>query len=395
MIFRLLFLVLFGFTFIEADVPPYSVSDSSEGPLWGFYGHRKINKMAVLTLPQQLLSFYKPHIQFVSDHAVDPDKRRYALKGEAFRHYIDIDHWDEPPFDKVPKSLKPAIMTRATVFCINKEDSLDMTAEFLARPQIYDEFIHFDRYSPDIDLDVKAVADTLDMKLDCEKLVFENNFVQYGVLPYFLEDFYDRLVLAFFDKNEERILKISADMGHYIGDAHVPLHTTENYNGQLSGQLGIHAFWESRIPELFADEEYDMLVGRAEYVADKQAYFWEIILASHALLPEILAKEKELKTSFPSDKQYCYDERLQRATWVQCPDYAKAYETALGGTIEKRMQESIKAVGDIWYSAWVDAGQPDLSELNDNLDEEALRKEAEELDGQYKSGRIYGRDHNR
>ena len=72
------------------------------------------------------------------------------------------------------------------------------------------------------------------------------------------------LVKAFKEKDIDYILKNSADLGHYVSYAHVPLHTTENYNGQLTNQKGIHAFWESRLPELFADG-YDYLVGTAKY----------------------------------------------------------------------------------------------------------------------------------
>ena len=60
---------------------------------WGFYGHKRINRMACFTLPPEMFPFYKRHIDFISDHAVDPDRRRYAVDGEAQRHYIDIDHY--------------------------------------------------------------------------------------------------------------------------------------------------------------------------------------------------------------------------------------------------------------------------------------------------------------
>ena len=58
---------------------------------WGFFGHRRINKLACFTLPQDLFGFYKSNIDYIADHAVDPDKRRYASKFEAIRHYIDLD----------------------------------------------------------------------------------------------------------------------------------------------------------------------------------------------------------------------------------------------------------------------------------------------------------------
>ena len=75
---------------------------------WGFYGHKKINRLAVFTLPEQILPFYKSHIEFITEHAVDPDKRRYAVEGEAAHHYIDIDHYtknQENPFEVMPLHL--------------------------------------------------------------------------------------------------------------------------------------------------------------------------------------------------------------------------------------------------------------------------------------------------
>ena len=59
---------------------------------WGFFAHRKINHLAVFTIPDsELFHFYKFHIDFISDHAVDPDKRRYAVKGDhAFLNIVII-----------------------------------------------------------------------------------------------------------------------------------------------------------------------------------------------------------------------------------------------------------------------------------------------------------------
>ena len=62
--------------------------------------------MAVFTLPPDMMVFYKKNIEYVTDHAVDPDKRRYSTEGEAARHYIDIDHYvhnGEDPFEVMPK----------------------------------------------------------------------------------------------------------------------------------------------------------------------------------------------------------------------------------------------------------------------------------------------------
>lgn len=87
-------------------------SFSSNEIKWGFFGHQRINRVAVFTLPPQLIGFYKEHIEFLTEHAVDPDKRRYAVEGEAQCHYIDLDHYykkGENPFDIVPKRWNDAV----------------------------------------------------------------------------------------------------------------------------------------------------------------------------------------------------------------------------------------------------------------------------------------------
>lgn len=199
------------------------------------------------------------------------------------------------------------------------------------------------------------------------------------------------LTEAFRTKSTARILRLSAEMGHYIGDAHVPLHTTMNYNGQLTNQNGIHAFWESRIPELYADKEYDFFVGKATYIENPKAYFWNIVLESHQLLDSVLLIEKDLSRTFPPDKQFCYEERLGQTQRTQCEAYARAYHERMKGMVEKRMRDAILSVASSWYTAWVDAGQPDLRQLlapNVNSTEDA------ELEKAVQDGKEKGREHN-
>ena len=171
------------------------------------------------------------------------------------------------------------------------------------------------------------------------------------------------LVKAFENQDLENILRLSAEFGHYIGDAHVPLHTTKNYNGQLTDQVGIHAFWESRLPELYADDTYSFLVGKAEKIDRPLSYFWNVVKDSHDLLEDVLAIEKELTQTFPEDQQMCFDERLERTIKTQCPEFAYEYHRRLNGMVEARMQDAILSIGSVWYSAWIDSGQPDLLNL--------------------------------
>ncbi len=380
---------------------------------WGFFGHRRINRMAVFTLPPEMIGYYKQHIEYLTEHAVDPDKRRYATRFEAVRHYIDIDHWGRYPFREVPRGWTEALMKYTEVGAVAVEgDTLRLQRDTVdGIPMIrlpldgYSLWAPYDTdyrrffksnieplyYEEEWPIDCDSLAGLFGLEagtLDCTSAYAVDHFSGYGILPYYLPVMQNRMTEAFRQKDEARILRLSAEMGHYIGDAHVPLHTTENYNGQLTDQVGIHAFWESRLPELFADDTYDFFVGKAEYISRPEQYFWDIVLTSHQLVDSVLLIERQLSESFPEDKQYCYEERLERTIRTQCREYADAYHQALSGMVEARMQSSVRAIGSSWYTAWVDAGQPDLSTLGkyqpglteqeerDRLEEEGLREGA-------------------
>ena len=292
--FKIVALFLFLSSFLFASIP------------WGFYAHKRANRYAVFTLPEELVGFYKKHIDHLTEHAVDADKRRYAVKEEAPRHYIDIDHYGENPFEVMPRKWRDAV--------------------------------------------AKFSEDTL---------------LAYGIVPWHIQTVYNRLVKAFEEKDIDYILKNSADLGHYLSDAHVPLHTTENYNGQLTNQKGIHAFWESRLPELFADD-YDYLVGTAEYQYSVLDVAWQAVESSFNALDSVLLLDKELSLEFEQDKQYAYEQRGTKTIKVKSADFSAAYHLKLDGMVERRLRLSITTIGNLWYSAWVDAGQPILEGMQES-----------------------------
>jgi hypothetical protein len=229
-------------------------------------------------------------------------------------------------------------------------------------PQFFQEFILPDYYEEEwtIDCDLWMHHLQASEEESCSRVRVLDSLTAHGILPYHLIRMQRDLTHAFLEKDKTRIIRLSAEMGHYIGDAHVPLHTTSNYNGQLTDQLGIHAFWESRIPELFAEENYDFFVGKANYIADPSEFYWNMVLESNSYVDSVLLIEKRLSEIYPSDQQYCFDERLGVTVRTQCRDYALVYQQRMDGLVEQRMQQSIRAVGSSWYTAWVDGGQPDF-----------------------------------
>jgi len=351
----------------------FALFSMSEESVWGFYGHRLINKTAVFTLPVDLLPLYKANIDFVTEHSVDPDKRRYASPLEAMRHYIDIDVWGDRPFDEVPRELPRAMHKYGDVHVVDSDtrDTVDTyyhqdTGRWPLTAYM-DEVVIEEIGLKWIELLEEGYitlprtwlpAQYRDRSYD---LIFTETFSSYGILPYHLIQYHRRLTKAFKEQDWHQAIRLSTELGHYISDAHVPLHTTVNYNGQLSDQDGIHAFWESRIPELFAASEYNLFVGDAVYIEDVEDFYWGIVASSHALVDEVLSKEKALSLSFASDQQYCFEERGGTTTRLECPAYARAYAESMSGMVEERMSASIHAVGSAWLTAWIDAERPQIS----------------------------------
>lgn len=299
---------------------------------WGFYAHQEINELAVYTLPAEMLVFYKANLGYIREVAVNPDRRRHSMPEEAPRHYIDLDHYGDSALAILPKTWNDAV--------------------------------------------AKFTEDTL---------------TAYGIVPWHINRMYYRLREAFLLRDPASILKISAELGHYVGDAHVPLHTTENYNGQLTGQEGIHGFWESRLPELFAGS-YDFLVGRAAYIDNPLAAAWQAVTESHAAVDSVLRFERLLNKTMV-DRKFTFESKGRGTVRVYTPGYSRLYHRKLDGMVERRMRAAIRMTGNLWFSAWIDGGQPDLRLLLEykpsESELEARKRELEE----WRKGKVASRPH--
>jgi len=301
---------------------------------WGFFAHKKINQYSVFLLSFEMMVLFKPQIDFITEHAIDPDKRRYAVPDEGPRHYIDIDHYGVYPYDSLPRKWNDAVA----------------------------------KYS-------------------------EDSLKQYGIVPWWVQTMLYKLTDAFKEKNQTKILRYAAELGHYIADAHVPLHASSNHNGQFTDQKGIHGFWESRIPELLADTKWDFFIGKAEFIKNPGAFIWSRVLESAAAADSVLKMEKELSLQFPSDQKYAFEDRNGITIRQYSSAYSKKFDEMLRGMVERRMRQSIFAVASFWYTAWMNAGQPSLTNLsNQEFSAEEL-KEFENLNNAWKAGKLKVREH--
>ncbi len=298
---------------------------------WGFFAHKRINQLAIFSLPPEMFYFYKNASKYLTEHAVDPDKRRYVDTLEAPRHYLDVENY-ENNIDSIPEKFNDAL----------------------------------EKYGQ-------------------KKL--NNN----GIVPWQIQRTYYSLVKAFKTRDSIKILKYSAELGHYIGDAHVPLHTTKNHNGQLTNQVGIHAFWESRLPELFSTE-YNFLVAKAKYIENPLKAAWKVVKHSHSLLDSVLKLEATLSSSYPSDQKYNFSERGKVILKQYSDHYSRAYQNRMNGMVEKQMRSAIITIGSFWFSAWVDAGQPTLKNLEQLPLDSLEKKQIELTEKKFKTGKIIGRE---
>ncbi|MCP4460284.1 MAG: S1/P1 Nuclease [Cytophagales bacterium] len=276
---------------------------------WGFFAHQRINRLAVFSLPPEMIGFYKHHIRYITEKAINPDQRRYVMPEEAPRHYIDLDVYGDSAAYKLPRYWFDAV----------------------------------EEYS-------------------------EDTLQAYGIVPWHVNHVKGWLTNAFKRQDKDQILGLSADLGHYIADANVPLHTTENYNGQFTDQYGIHGFWESRLPELFA-EDYQFFVGKAEYIPNTQLNIWDAVIHSNLALDSVFRFEKELTEERGRSTKYVIEQRGNSNLRTYSQEFSKDYHDKLNGMVERRMKASIKMIADFWYTCWVDGGQPDLDALLDQKNE--------------------------
>jgi len=281
---------------------------------WGFHAHRTINRNAVYLLPSELSGFFILHIDEIEAASVNADKRRYTDTIEACKHYIDLDLYGVSPFDSIPKNW-------------------------------YDAKSYF-------------TSDTLKSR---------------GILPWVINWEYKKLVWTMDSGSVEEVLKAAADLGHYVADACVPLHTTSNYNGQFSSQKGIHALWESRIPESFS-YNYDYYIGKSVYLENSLDFAWLLIEESNILVESTLSIEKLVSLEFTKDDKFRLDSQNGKIVHQYTNEFISQYNFALDSMVERRLQRSIFAISSLWYSAWIDAGQPDLLNLKERVGSNKMNK---------------------
>jgi len=271
---------------------------------WGFLMHKTATKLAVYELPKKMQKFFVRNINSVVNNSIRPDIRRNTDFTEAPKHFIDLENYGDSSAWKMPLKWDDAV-----------------------------------------------------------KIYTKDSLLKYGYVPYYVIVMKDNLARAFREKNKDSILFYAADMAHYIEDANVPLHTTNNYDGQLTNQTGIHALWESTVPEIELSNINFYPKHHAIYLSHPEEAIWGAVRKAHSLLNEVFEEEKQVSKDFTDSTKYHLQK--QRGKWVKkySDEFAKAYAQVTKQMVNERLIASANLVADFWFTAWVDAGKPDLNNL--------------------------------
>jgi len=294
---------------------------------WGFLVHRTTTQVAVYQLPKTLQPFFFTNMDYLVKNSVRPDQRRNTDKTEDTKHFIDFEAFGDSAAWKMPSDWNKAI-----------------------------------------------------------KLYTKDSLLKYGYVPYWIMAMKNRLTDAYKSGNKDSILFYAADIAHYIGDLHVPLHTTLNYDGQLTNQKGLHSLWESMVPEIELENYRLNNNHKARYLGKPEREVWDAARDAHLLLKDVFSKEIHASKSFTDSTKYRWQKRNGRDVRSYSTAFAKAYSKELGNSINKQLLRSSNLIADFWYTSWVDSGRPDLSRLYQWTDKEKEQLKAEQKS--YKKNRL-------
>lgn len=248
---------------------------------WGAGGHRIINRRSTFSLPQSM-SFLN-WADSLAAHSSDADYRKSTDPNESPRHYIDIDE--------------------------------------------YPEFISTGR---------------IPQNLDSLIALHGSNFVySAGILPFSIIATTDSIRRYFQLQNFQKAMLHAADLGHYIGDGHNPLHITRNYDGQYTNQTGVHSRYET---QLINRDSANIIYTfeNASYIPNLNQFVFNFLYNNYRYVDSVLKYDSIAHAIAGSYNAYYY-----QIYW----EYAGNFTVML-------FNNASHFISSIVYTAWINSGSP-------------------------------------
>ena len=251
---------------------------------WGDKGHRAIVTLSLTTLPPGARAWYRGQEAFLRNHASDPDHWKQDRK-EGPRHFLDCEAYGGPA--DVPHDQDAARTQLGAAFYRN------------------------------------------------------------GTVPWIIQDRWRDLVAAFRSGDPERVAFATSILSHYVADLHVPLHATADFDGQATGQRGVHSRWETGLVGRFVQEDTltAPLATADVHILDRP---WDWLAASYALVPRLLADDRIADRTSPTEAR-----GVRRG-----PAYWRIFWADQGPTVKGQLEHAAAHLGDAVLSAWIAAGNP-------------------------------------
>lgn len=186
--------------------------------------------------------------------------------------------------------------------------------------------------------------------LDSTIAVYGDSAVyEMGYLPWATYNTYQKLINAFKAGYRDSIILYASDLAHYVGDGFQPLHACLNYDGQLTNQKGLHSRYEIKMVDRYLEElRAEKLSANAVILNNIQRRIFDYIAGSNIYAPLIQNADK-----FSTDSGFYYNEdKFFQLLW-----FRTRYVTI------QQMNSSALELASLYYTAWVNAGKPDLTNL--------------------------------
>lgn len=253
---------------------------------WGSTGHKIINQNSGMSFNSQMMQLIS-WIPTITSHASDADYRKDTDQNEAPKHYIDIDSYQ--------------------IFVSSKQLIQD-----------WDSIVSLFGYSTVIDN---------------------------GILPWATVATVDTLSNCFARKDWAKAVLTAADLGHYVGDGHMPLHITENFNGQNTGNTGIHSRYETTMISKYSNQIIYAGDTNLNVIQDVNQYVFNYIYNNYKYVDSVLLADNDAKSAAGNTTSNTYYLNLWNKTGIF--------------TIEL-FKNASHVLAELIYTAWVKAGSPEI-----------------------------------